>query len=325
MRILALTRNTTGASFEQRVLEYRTLLEQHGLRVEPRTMPKGLRAQRRLRQEASMFDAVWWHKYLPSPLFSGGWSRLPIVFDYDDPIVLNSRSGSEKQNFTRRVKFARHVRRCAAVLAASDPLADYARPYNTRLHVVPMAVDLPDPLPPKPVGPLTLLWLGGRATFRYLLDLRPVLEDLGRQRPDVVLRVVGHEPLHCRPLHVDNRQWSPAEQRAALEECHIGLCPMHDLPWARGKCPYKVLQYMAYGMPWVGSAVGENIPKAGPAEAPRGLTATTRDQWLSSLLRLIDDATLRTDAGAAGRAHVQAEHDRTKLAERIAGIFRTLQ
>jgi len=78
-------------------------------------------------------------------------------------------------------------------------------------------------------------------------------------RPGVRLRLVGHEPIAFGGIEVDFRPWSPGEQDLALRECDIGLCPMPDTPWTRGKCPYKVLQYMAHAMPWVGSAVGENL------------------------------------------------------------------
>src|SRR5690606_13466323 len=146
-------------------------------------------------------------------------------------------------------------------ITASEHLAEIARRYCDRVMVVPMAVDAPASVVQiaRRPGPLQLLWLGSRATQSYLDVIAPVLAELGRRRPDVMLRVVGHEPVEFGPLKVDFRKWSPQEQEAALRQCHVGLCPMPDTVWTRGKCPYKVLQYMAYGMPWVGSAVGENI------------------------------------------------------------------
>jgi glycosyltransferase involved in cell wall biosynthesis len=168
------------------------------------------------------------------------------------------------------------------------------------------------------------LWLGSKSTQRFLRELAPALAEVGRLRPDARLRVVGHEEFAAGPLNVDFRRWSPQEQDRALGECDIGLCPMPDTPWTRGKCPYKVLQYMAAGMAWVGSAVGENLVSAGApyGSDPRGLCAATDEQWVRALTRLIDDATLRRNMGASGLVYVRRVHEREMLADRLAEILR---
>jgi glycosyltransferase involved in cell wall biosynthesis len=169
-----------------------------------------------------------------------------------------------------------------------------------------------------------LLWLGSRSTQKYLREIGPALAEVGRLRPDARLRVVGHEEFAAAPLNVDFRRWSPAQQELALVQCDIGLCPMPDTPWTRGKCPYKVLQYMAAGMVWVGSAVGENLVSAGAADDPdpRGLCAASDEQWVGALTRLIDDAALRRSMGASGLMYVRRIHEREMLADRLAEILR---
>jgi len=154
--------------------------------------------------------------------------------------------------------------------------------------------------------------------------LRGPLGRVAGLRPGVRLRLVGHEPIAFGGIEVDFRPWSPGEQDLALRECDIGLCPMPDTPWTRGKCPYKVLQYMAHAMPWVGSAVGENLRAAGAPDGPdtRGLCAATDDEWVSALLRLADNVELRKRLGSAGRAYVEGNHDRGVLADRLAEAFR---
>jgi glycosyltransferase involved in cell wall biosynthesis len=188
-----------------------------------------------------------------------------------------------------------------------------------------MAVDVTARLPARPAGPtVELLWLGSRATQPYLAALGPALAALGRDRGAVRLRLVAHAPARFDPLPVDHRPWSPQEQEAALRECHIGLCPMPDTLWTRGKCPFKTLQYMAAGMAWVGSAVGENVALAGPADAPRGLCAAGERGWAAALQRLVDDAALRAELGRRGHAYARAHHERAELAERLAGFWRSV-
>jgi glycosyltransferase involved in cell wall biosynthesis len=263
----------------------------------------------------------------------------------------------------RRIKFAWTLRRCDGAIVASRYLADLAGRYCPQAWVVPMAIDLPCSTGILPVSgasssvsslaqqqqqqqqrrhgqdahateerhgqdahatQVQLLWLGSRSTQKYLREIAPALAEVGRLRPDARLRVVGHEEFAAAPLNVDFRRWSPGEQELALGECDIGLCPMPDTPWTRGKCPYKVLQYMAAGMAWVGSAVGENLVSAGAADGPdpRGLCAATDEQWVSALTRLIDDAALRRSMGASGLVYVRRIHEREMLADRLAEILR---
>ena len=98
---------------------------------------------------------------------------------------------------------------------------------------------------------------------------------------------------------------------------------MPDTPWTRGKCPYKVLQYMAGAMPWIGSAVGENIRIAGEQTdgVGPGITADDAPAWAAALRQLIGDSTLRQTMGQRGRDCVQQHHDRNVLADQLAALW----
>lgn len=334
MRVLAVGGNASSASFEQRVLAFVSPLAARGVEVVCAEMPEGAAARRELMESAAKYDLLLLHRVLMPPWRLSAWRRRArrIVFDYDDPIMFSSHGRS----LSRRIKFAWTLRRADAAIAGSEYLASFARPYCPQVHVVPMAIDLPPQcdegvsvaaatiLPARGPVSATMLWLGSRSTQRFLFDLLPALAELGRARPGARLRVVGHEPVSVEGLEVDYRKWSPQEQELALAECGIGLCPMPDTTWTRGKCPYKVLQYMAAGMAWVGSAVGENLTSAGkPSEPdPRGLCAATPQEWTLHLTRLLDDATLRTQMGQSGLRYVREHHWRERLADRLAGILR---
>jgi len=312
------------------VTDYAGPLAGRGVELTWEYFPKSSRQRRELVTTLGEYDAVWWHRYLIPPWRSAKWRRAArkIIFDFDDPIIYSTHGSGRRPNFSRRMKFARFLRKCDAATAASNYLADIARAYCPRVFIQPMAVELPQNVPQRraQAGRCELLWLGSRSTMKFLLPLRPVLDRVAELREGVKMRLVAHEPIRCERMQVDFRPWSPQEQEASLRECDVGLCPMPDSPWTRGKSPYKVLQYMASGMSWVGSAVGENLVTAGgpePAEA-RGLCASSDDEWVSAILRLIDDAELRLHMGANGRAYVQQNHSMDALADRLAGIFRTV-
>lgn len=325
LTVLALTRKPHSASFEQRVLNYIAPLASLGVQVQWKPLPERRREHKAILAQLPDYDVVWWHRYLISPLSAPPWRQAArkIFFDYDDPIIYSTHGSARWPNLSRYWKFSRFLRRCDGALAASESLAAFARRQGTPAFVVPMAVDIPQPLPPRDTrNGVELLWLGGRSTQRFLPPILPALEQLARQRPQVRLRLVAHEPMETTDLKVDFRRWSPAEQQAALREGHVGLCPMPDNQWTRGKCPYKVLQYMAYGMAWVGSAVGENLTTAGAGEDARGLCATQADQWCTALLSLVDAPDAAVAMGRRGRAYVQAHHSRAALAQMLADIFR---
>ena len=328
LRVLALTRKANSPSFERRVLSYIEPLSRHGIVVDWRRIPNGFLWQHGLGRLARQYDCLWWQRYLPNPLKAILWRRVAkrIVFDFDDPIIYSTHGG-KRPAFMRTLKFGSLLRRCDAAVAASATLADMARKYCPNSVVLPMSVELPDVPPRTALGvsaPVQLLWLGSRSTLKFLRPLLPALDALARRRPQIRLRLVAHERVDAGRMAVDFRPWSPREQDSALRECDIGLCPMPDTPWTRGKCPYKVIQYMAWRMPWVGSAVGENLVAAGLAEAPRGLCAASEEQWLASIECICDDGDLSRQMGDRGRAYVEQNHDHAKLTLRLVEIFRNV-
>jgi glycosyltransferase involved in cell wall biosynthesis len=325
LRLVAVTRKPGSPSFEQRILRYIEPLAQRGIDIETRVLPKRQLAQRRCVRALGGFDGVWWHRHLLSSWWVGALrgSARRLVMDFDDPVIFSSRHGG-RRSLSRRLRFAHLLHRCDALTVASDALRTLALPYCSRVVVVPMAVEAPRaPAPRSESAGRTLLWIGSPPTQPYLERIRPALEALGRRHLDLTLRLVAHAPMRFDSLTVDFRRWSPAEQQLALEECDIGLCPMPDTLWTRGKCPFKVLQYMANGMAWVGSPVGELLVMAGDRpEDARGLCPDGETGWVEAIERLAGDAGLRLAMGRRGHAYVREHHDRATLADRLAAFWR---
>ena len=346
MRLLAITRKPGSASFEQRVLRFVPLLAQRGIEVDCQTLPTTQRGQYALLGETAKYHGVWWHRHLLSPWWL---DRLRaqtkrLVFDFDDPLI-HTASGGGGPSLARRSRFRWMLGRCDAAFAASDLLAQLARPLCSNTHIVPMAIDLPDAdlLAPRwnaersTKKKIELLWLGSAATQQYLEVIRADLEALGeRASKRVKLRLVAHAPMTFGKLEIDFRPWSHDEQERALVECDIGLCPMPDTVWTRGKNPFKALQYMAYGLPWIGSAVGENIATSGMnTDKPRGVCVPTissgspgspsSGEWTVTLEALLADQSARVAMGKRGRAYVEKTHDRTVLVEQIATLWHSVE
>jgi glycosyltransferase involved in cell wall biosynthesis len=262
-----------------------------------------------------------------SPLAPAWFERLafrdaPVVFDFDDAIYLPDASAANP--WTRHVKSARKVaalcRRSRHVTVGSNELAAFAAKHSASVTVLPSTIDTDvytvEPRPPnsRPV----IGWTGSPTTVPHLLTLAPALRQL-RREVDFQLRVIGGEAaidgvdLHCLP-------WSAAREVEDLRPLDVGLMPLPDDEWSRGKCGMKALQYMALAIPPVVSPVGAN--RTIVQDGVNGLHATTDDEWVHALARLLADAALRERLGRAARQTVEEGYSARVQAPRLARVLK---
>ncbi len=327
LRVLVITRKPNSASFEQRIKNHIEPLRAYGVEVDVLVYPRSIIEQFKVMAVAKQYQVVWWHRHL-LPRLQLWWLRRcsrHLVYDFDDPLCFSTRE--DGHSFIRRRRFAALLKACDAAMVGSHYLSDLAQEHCDNVHLIPMAISLPPPPPPRHRHDSTeLLWLGSESTQKYLESIRPALERIGEIRQDIRLRLVAHRPMEFGKLPVEFVQWSYETQEKALLEADIGLCPMPDTPWTKGKCPYKVLQYMAYGMPWVGSAVGENLASAGEpgTQMQRGYCAQTTDEWVSRIVELADCSEPER-IGMAARSYIESTHERSQIAARIASTLKQVQ
>lgn len=324
LRVLVITRKPHSPSYEQRIHNYIEPLKLHGIELSVSVYPKSIKEQFAVLSKSAEYDAVWWHRHL-LPRLQLWWLRYNakrLVYDFDDPLCFSTRE--DGKSFMRQRRFAALLKNSDAAMVGSHYLRDLALKYGDNIHLIPMAISLPPSAPPRSGNDRTdLLWIGSESTQKYLESIRPALERIGELRSDIRLRLVAHRPMEFGNLPVEFEQWNHETQERALLEADIGLCPMPDTPWTKGKCPYKVLQYMAYGMPWVGSAVGENIISAGEESSHdrRGVCASNIEEWIQAIVALVDDPQ-RQQLGKNGREYIESHHERTNIAELIAAALR---
>jgi glycosyltransferase involved in cell wall biosynthesis len=252
--------------------------------------------------------------------------RKPILFDFDDAIYLRHTSGANWLFDWLKFpgKTATLCRLSSLVVAGNEYLAAYARRHNPRVVVVPTSIDTDLYAPierEEGLGRVTIGWTGSATSLAYLETFSPVLRELLRCR-DVEIRVQSNRPPALPGVPVVWRQWAPETEVQEIRRYHIGIKPMPNDPWARGKCPMKELQYMALGVPAVCSAVGTSVEVIRDGE--NGFLAVSADQWLERLTRLVDDAVLRRRIGFAGRQTVEQRYSVGVCAGRFAEAVRTV-
>jgi glycosyltransferase involved in cell wall biosynthesis len=232
--------------------------------------------------------------------------RKKIIYDFDDAIWMKDPAG--EQTFISRLKWQQKVgsicRWAYKVSCGNTYLADYARQFNQNVVVNPTTLDtdlLHNQVRNQELaGPPVIGWTGTHTTLRHLDLVWPVLERLEREGQEFVFHVISNEP----PAHTGLRSlryspWRKQTEIADLLQFNLGLMPLVDDPWARGKCAFKALQYMSLGMPALVSPVGMNTEVV--QDGVNGFVCATDDDWYQALRQLLASQAERSRQGAAAR------------------------
>ena len=243
------------------------------------------------------------------------------VFDVDDAVMYGKpkRHGDPPdQAWWRKRRFARMARSCALTVVASEALKEMVGPASPAVEVWPTPVDLRRyPLAhPERDGELRLAWIGLGKNLRYLEDLGEVLRALA-QRFAFRLVVISNQLPKLPGVPVELAFWDAEREGEQLASCHVGLAPLPDDLWTRGKGGYRCIQYAAAGLPCVASPVGANREVVIPGET--GVWASTPEQWFGALVALLEDPGLRCRLGAQARVRAEALYDLRVLAPRYVG------
>jgi glycosyltransferase involved in cell wall biosynthesis len=174
-----------------------------------------------------------------------------------------------------------------------------------------------------PADNIDLVWIGSRATRKYLETIVPVLEQLAQQQPGLRLKIIANFDLATEHLNTLPVPWQENTEAVELASSHIGIAPMIENDWTRGKCALKVLQYMAAGLPVVASPAGINRDVI--TDKVTGFLAATDEQWRQYLLQLIENPALREQLGAAGRQRVQEFDVQTTAGRMLQSLDELLQ
>lgn len=350
MRLLALTKyDMLAASTRQRFRQYEPALNAAGISVDyapflDNSHVSGLTSGRRTSLvglgraygsrlitllRAADYDALWVH-YELFPFLPGLFERLatihrqPVIVDYDDATFdYYAHSSSPLVRRLLDGKLEPLLRTATACCCGNSYLKSYAERFCDRSMILPTVVDTDRYLPisTRPDRPITIGWIGSPSTYTLVPPLLPLLRELAEQR-GVRIRIVGagNAAERDRFAGLDFIEWCEAGEIAEVQAMDIGIMPLQDLPFQRGKCGYKLIQYMACGLPVVASPVGVNASIV--ADGATGLLATDESQWRAALTRLIDDPALRAAMGQMGRKRAVEAYSLQTHAPRLVEIMR---
>jgi glycosyltransferase involved in cell wall biosynthesis len=151
--------------------------------------------------------------------------------------------------------------------------------------------------------------------------IRPVLAELTRDYPELRLRIVSSEFPDWPEVPLEKVRWTVEDEPRSLATADIGVMPLSDDEWSRGKCAFKLLQYMSAGLPCVASPVGAN--RQAVVHGRTGYLAGTLEEWAASLRRLLDSSERRATFGLAGRRRVEDSYSRSTITPRTVRALRS--
>jgi len=355
MRVLALVPALydTSPSQRYRLEQWEPLLREHGVEItyapfedeelhalvyesgmigkKARLVGRGLGRRLSLIRKVKDYDLVYILReaaLLGPPVFERLIHQrdVPIVFDFDDAVFVSYRSPSN--GYLSYLKFASKTKticRIASHVMVGNPyLAEYARQVNDRVTVIPSTINTERyqaPPAKNSSGPLVIGWTGSHSTVQHLDTLRSALKKLA-QRESFRLRVIGTPKYECPTVEVEAMRWRAETEPEDLSVIDIGVMPLPDDRWSKGKCGMKALQFMAMGIPTICSPVGVNTDII--QDDQNGFIAASEDEWVEKLSRLLRSRELRQRLGQAGRATVEQKYSAITQAPRVYEIFKSV-
>ncbi len=277
--------------------------------------------------KSNQYDLVWIEKEaLPwFPVWFEIWllRKIPYVLDFDDAIF--HTYDLHRFNWVRSFygdRIDQLMEGSRLVFAGNRYLARRADAAGARwIELIPTVVDISCYFPKyeylKSTASL-IVWIGSPSTVKYLLELAEPLSLLAKSH-SFTLRVIGAGAIYMPGVRIETFPWSLDDEAALINGCDIGIMPLKDSPWEQGKCAYKLIQYMACGLPTVASPVGANREVV--IENKTGFFANTPKEWVEKMHLLLTDAPLRQRLGRAGRERVQSDYSLQQTASRLAALL----
>lgn len=245
------------------------------------------------------------------------WLGPARIFDIDDAVFLHKRGSMWKWL----------ARRADHVVCGNDYLADWFSDYCVDVSIIPTGVDaaryVPAEAERESVAPFVIGWIGTAGNLRYVKSVAPALRMVMEAVPEAILRVVSSEPTALDGVPVGRVEfvpWSEASEISAIQGFDVGIMPLDDTPWSRGKCSFKMLQYMSCGKAVVVSPVGMNGQVLRQGEV--GIGPRNIGEWAEALVHLAREKEVRVNFGQNGRHLVEAVYDAPIIAGQLACVLK---
>ncbi|HEV2292769.1 MAG TPA: glycosyltransferase family 4 protein [Tepidisphaeraceae bacterium] len=324
-RILVITNNLEQASYRVRVAALIEPLRARGFELDVHVRSRSRGERRAMFLAAGEYHAVLLQRKLLDPCDARLLRRHAqrILYDVDDAVMYHAHPVGWFSRWRTTRRFRATAANVDHVVAGNAYLADlFRRAGAPAASVVPTGVDPGRYLVKEheATDAPRLVWIGSKSTLPYLADIVPLLARAAEQVPGLRLLTIADATVHAPALPVEHAPWSAEGEAAALIRGDIGIAPTPCNPWTLGKCGFKIVQYMAAGLPVIASPIGANAEIVRNGET--GFLPAAPDEWPALIAKLADDVSLRARMGEAGRQRVKSHYSIESAADAWAELLR---
>ena len=349
IKVAALTSGRNLPSTRFRVRQYIEALKQYGIVVDeyipaiekgrkipflptsikPRYVPPlylawiGVKAGTRLPGLIGSFthQITWLQRELIPGLYTlERFLKSPIIYDVDDAIWTTSMLGeSTNSSIAKRAKI---------ILAGNTYIANWFSQYSQNIHIIPTAIDSTAfvPVTKKTSDKFIVGWSGSYGNLPYIEQIEPVLKRFVDQYKDSIIRIICDKPPKFHLLSTDQFEfipWSPEIEISKVQTMDVGLMPLDDNDFTRGKCSFKMLQYMSCAIPVIVSPVGMNADVLKIDNV--GVGPQTNNEWFEALELYYKNRAIAHETGINGRKVIIENFSQSLIAQKLANIFQQLK
>jgi glycosyltransferase involved in cell wall biosynthesis len=252
-----------------------------------------------VQREAMMFRSVFFEKWFSK--------KSKLIFDFDDAIwLMDVSDGNKNWKWLKNPsKTSKIIKLAAMVFAGNQYLANYASQFNKNIKIIPTTIDTEEykPIYKNNNGTVCIGWSGSITTIKHFEYAIPFLIVIKKKYGDkVYFKVIGDDDYINDELGIKGVAWKKEDEIKELSSINIGIMPLPDDEWAKGKCGLKGLQYMSLEIPTIMSPVGVNTEII--QDGVNGFLANTEEEWITKISKLIESSSLRAQLGKNGRKTV---------------------
>lgn len=324
MRVLFLTHSSKTPSVRYRVTQYLSLFEDAGINCTVHSLESGIDGWLGANRGRD-YDLVVLQKKLPAVLTLTRIRRNArrLVYDFDDAVLYRRREEGVEESRTRIRRFRAIVRMADVVLAGNATLVELAEHHGARkVALVPTSVDPSVYREPADRNGRTLGWIGAGRNLDYIQAIQPALEALALRFPGLTLKLICNRFFSSSKLRIIPMAWSIEGEVKEVATFDVGLAPLPDDPWTRGKCGLRIMHYFAGRVPVVASPVGFNRDIV--EDGHNGLFASEPSEWIERIGGLLSDSDRRRTLAEAGRKTLEEKFSRPVVARKILEILQGL-
>jgi len=325
MKVAFLIHSLEVSSCRYRVLQYLPYLKRQGVDLSIHFYERRWMDKLKFYNTLGQYDIFYIHRrlFLPIEFWYIRKKAKKIIYDFDDALMYRSSGARTPYSLSRRLRFAYMMKRVDFVIAGNEFLKSEVLPYNSSVEVIPTSIDLSrytckEDFHPK--EPVTIGWLGGSSTLKYLRPLLRTFEKICERYPKFRLKIVCDQFLDSERVLIIKKQWSSEEEESDLKSFDIGVMPLSNDLWSKGKCGLKILQYQSVGIPVVCTPVGINRDMV--EDGVNGFWAQSEEEWTRSILKLMQDDGLRREMGLKGRKTVEKSYSLEINAPRLLNVLK---